>query len=103
MLLIHCPYCEEKRPEVEFAYAGEAHIERPTSKEQAAMSDEDWSRYMFIRDNIRGDHAERWWHAHGCNMFFNAIRNTVTDKFTMTYKMGQKRRTEAQIKAAKSG
>ena len=29
MLLIHCPYCDEDRPELEFAYAGEAHIARP--------------------------------------------------------------------------
>ena len=97
MFEIHCPYCNEKRPEIEFAYAGEAHYVRPTAKEQSAMSDEDWSRYMFIRDNIRGEHAERWWHNAGCNMFFNAIRNTVTDKFVMTYKMGLPRRTEKQI------
>jgi len=25
MLLIHCPYCEEERPEVEFAGAGRLH------------------------------------------------------------------------------
>ena len=29
MLLIHCPYCEQDLPELEFAYAGEAHIARP--------------------------------------------------------------------------
>jgi len=34
-------------------------------------------------------------------MFFNAIRHTVTDKFVMTYKMGQPRRTEEQINAAR--
>ena len=28
MLLIHCPYCEEERPELEFRNAGEAHIAR---------------------------------------------------------------------------
>ena len=26
MLLIHCPYCDQDRPELEFAYAGEAGI-----------------------------------------------------------------------------
>ena len=31
MLLIHCPYCEEERPELEFRGAGEAHIARPTN------------------------------------------------------------------------
>ena len=31
MLLIHCPYCEQDLPELEFAYAGEAHIARPAA------------------------------------------------------------------------
>lgn len=102
MFEIHCPYCNEKRAEIEFAYAGEAHIVRPKSKRQAEMSDEEWSKYMFIRDNVRGEHAERWWHNAGCNMFFNAIRNTVTDKFIMTYKMGEPRPSADAIKAAKT-
>jgi hypothetical protein len=38
MLLIHCPYCEEERPELEFRNAGEAHIERPA--DIAEISDE---------------------------------------------------------------
>lgn len=101
MFQIYCPYCQEKRDEIEFAHAGEAHYVRPTAKEQASMSDEDWSRYMFIRDNIRGDTAERWWHQNGCNMFFNAIRNTVTDKLVMTYKMGMPRPSETQIEMAR--
>ena len=29
MLLIDCPYCGMARPEIEFAYGGEAHIARP--------------------------------------------------------------------------
>ena len=29
MLLINCPYCDDALPELEFAYAGEAHIARP--------------------------------------------------------------------------
>ena len=28
MLLIHCPYCDETLPEVEFTYAGQAHVVR---------------------------------------------------------------------------
>lgn len=101
MFLIHCPYCDEARPEVEFSYAGEAHIVRPDGAAQKEMSDKDWSEFMFIRDNKRGEHCERWWHNHGCNRFFNAVRNTVTDKFVMTYKMGQSRPTAAKIEAAK--
>ena len=102
MFEIHCPHCDEKRPEIEFAYAGEAHIVRPDAKAQSEMSDADWSRFMFIRDNVRGEHYERWWHQHGCNMFFNAVRHTVTDKFVMTYKIGKPRPTAKQIEAAKT-
>jgi sarcosine oxidase subunit delta len=86
MLLIHCPYCEEALPEAEFAYAGEAHIARPA--DPMAMSDEAWRDYLFIRSNPRGTHFERWRHVHGCGRFFNAVRDTVSDKFAMTYKAG---------------
>ena len=90
MLLIHCPYCDEQRAEIEFAYAGEAHIARPP--DPAAMNDEDWTRYLFIRSNPRGRHHERWRHIHGCGRFFNAVRDTATDKFEVTYKAGEPRR-----------
>ncbi len=90
MMLIRCPYCDERRPELEFAYGGEAHIARPP--EPSLMSDEDWARYLFIRTNPRGRHHERWRHIHGCARFFNAVRDTVTDKFELTYKAGEPRR-----------
>lgn len=90
MLLIHCPYCDVRRPEIEFAYAGEAHIARP--QDPSTLSDEAWERYLFIRSNPRGRHHERWRHIHGCGRFFNAIRDTVSDRFEMTYKAGEPRR-----------
>jgi len=74
MMLIHCPHCDEKRPEVEFAYAGEAHIVRPNAERQQAMSDAEWSQFLFIRDNKRGEHCERWWHANGCNQKWKAAK-----------------------------
>jgi sarcosine oxidase subunit delta len=87
MLLIHCPYCEEDRPELEFRNAGEAHIARPHNI--AEITDEEFEQYFFIRTNPKGLHFERWRHIHGCARFFNAARDTVTDKFVMTYKMGE--------------
>jgi sarcosine oxidase subunit delta len=90
MLLIHCPYCEQALPELEFAYAGEAHIARPA--DPSTLSDEEWEKYLFIRANPRGRHNERWRHAHGCGRFFNAVRDTVTDKFELTYKAGEPRK-----------
>ena len=90
MILIHCPYCDQTLPELEFAYAGEAHIARPP--DPSALSDEEWERYLFIRGNPRGRHHERWRHIHGCGRFFNAVRDTASDKFEATYKAGEPRR-----------
>ena len=88
MLLIHCPYCGE-RPEIEFRYGGEAHIAR--ARDAAALSDEQWTQYLYVRSNRKGMHAERWRHVHGCGRIFNALRDTVTDKFVTTYEIGEPR------------
>lgn len=89
MLLIHCPYCDETLPEVEFAYAGQAHVIRPANP--SALSDAEWEEFLFIRDNPKGPHYERWRHVHGCGRFFNAVRDTVSDRFLTTYKAGAPR------------
>lgn len=89
MLLIHCPYCELDLPEAEFTYAGQAHLARPA--DPSALSDDEWRDYLFIRKNPRGAHAERWRHTHGCARYFNAVRDTVTDRFAITYKTGTSR------------
>ncbi|ANC85559.1 sarcosine oxidase subunit delta [Sphingomonas melonis TY] len=86
MLLITCPYCGQ-RPELEFSYAGEAHIDRPVRP--ADLNDEDWTTYLYTRSNPKGAHAERWRHLHGCGRFFNAIRDTRSDVFLATYKVGE--------------
>ena len=87
MLLINCPYCEEERPELEFRHAGEAHIARPT--DMAEISDEAFETFFFIRGNPKGLVWERWRHVHGCARFFNAVRDTVTDRFVTTYRAGE--------------
>ncbi|MCO5731852.1 sarcosine oxidase subunit delta [Rhizobium sp. SSA_523] len=86
MLLIHCPYCGEERSELEFRWAGEAHIARPQAI--AEISDAQFSEFFFLRDNTKGIAFERWRHIHGCGRFFNAIRDTVSDKFLRTYEAG---------------
>ena len=87
MLLIRCPYCEEERPELEFRNAGEAHIARST--DIASIRDDDFEKFFFIRSNPKGIIFERWRHVHGCARFFNAARDTVTDKFLAVYKAGE--------------
>ena len=99
MLLIRCPYCEQDRAEVEFSYAGEAHIVRPV--DPSALSDAEWESFLFLRTNARGTHFERWYHIHGCGRYFNAVRDTVSDTFVMTYQAGKPRPTERQIAEAK--
>ncbi|MBO9099768.1 MULTISPECIES: sarcosine oxidase subunit delta [unclassified Rhizobium] len=87
MLLIYCPYCREERSELEFRNCGDAHIVRPA--DIAAISDEEFEEFFFLRDNPKGLIFERWRHMHGCGRFFNAARDTVSDKFLQTYKAGE--------------
>ncbi len=87
MLLIPCPYCGP-RAEIEFSYGAEAHIERP--KDPAALSDEEWAQYLFMKDNTKGVLRERWVHAHGCGRWFNLARDTLSDEILAVYEMGEK-------------
>ncbi|MBD8875642.1 MULTISPECIES: sarcosine oxidase subunit delta [Stappiaceae] len=87
MLLIHCPYCGVERPETEFACRGEAHIIRPA--DPSTQTDEQWAEFLYLRENPKGLYAERWRHIHGCGRFFNAVRETVSDKFVKVYKAGE--------------
>ena len=86
MQLIPCPYCGP-RDEVEFHYGGQAHVAYP--EDPGALSDEEWARYLFVRDITRGLFAERWVHALGCRRWFNAVRDTVTYKFHHVYRLDQ--------------
>jgi sarcosine oxidase, subunit delta len=74
MLLISCPWCGE-RDEIEFSYGGQALVAYPA--EPGALSDEDWSNFLFVRDNPKGLFAERWVHTHGCRRWFDFVRDTT--------------------------
>ena len=94
MLLIECPFCGE-RPEPEFVYGGQAHVVRP--RVPGEVSAEEWAHYLYLRDNSRGVHAERWRHTHGCARFFNALRDTTSDQFLATYKVGETPPSPAKV------
>ncbi|MEY2242353.1 sarcosine oxidase subunit delta family protein [Streptomyces sp. BF23-18] len=88
MLLIPCPWCGP-RDEAEFHYGGQAHV--PYPKDPSALTDEEWARYLFFRDNPKGPFAERWSHAAGCRKWFNAVRDTTTNDILAVYLAGEER------------
>ena len=93
MFLIPCPYCGT-RDQSEYAYGGQAHVARP--KDPASLSDAEWAEFVFFRDNPKGLFAERWNHASGCRRWFNAVRNTHTDRVLAVYKPGEKKPEASQ-------
>ncbi|WP_327180975.1 sarcosine oxidase subunit delta family protein [Streptomyces sp. NBC_01334] len=93
MLLISCPWCGP-RDEAEFHYGGQAHV--PYPEDPAALTDEEWARYLFFRDNPKGPFAERWSHAAGCRKWFNAVRDTSTNEVLAVYRAGEERPTALQ-------
>ena len=64
--------------------AGVAYPEDP-----AALSDAQWARYLFVRENPKGAFAERWSHSGGCRRWFNVIRDTATHKVISSYEAGE--------------
>ncbi|MGW7548486.1 sarcosine oxidase subunit delta, partial [Streptomyces sp. NPDC054770] len=88
MLLIPCPWCGP-RDETEFHYGGQAHV--PYPEDPAALTDEEWARFLFFRDNPKGPFAERWSHAAGCRRWFNAVRDTSTNEILTVYRAGEPR------------
>lgn len=81
MLILECPYCGIACDETELSPGGEAHLKRfgPGS------SDDEFEDYLFMRENPRGVHFERWRHAHGCGKWFHAARDTMTLEVFGTY------------------
>ena len=81
MLLLECPYCCAKCEETELSPGGEAHIKRygPGS------SDQDFEAYLFMRENPKGVHFERWRHVYGCGKWFHAARCTQSLEVFGTY------------------
>lgn len=87
MQFIECPWCGP-REEIDFAYGGQAHVPYPA--DPSVLDDVEWAHYVFFRDNPKGVFAERWVHSAGCRRWFNALRDTVTYRFTAVYPTGQK-------------
>jgi methylglutamate dehydrogenase subunit B len=67
-----CPFCGD-RDSQEFAYLGDATVQRPTDESPEAFHD-----YVFLRDNPAGWHREYWHHLHGCRSWLVVTRDTRT-------------------------
>jgi len=81
MLLLECPYCGIAADETELSPGGQAHLKRFGP----GASDEDFEHYLFMRENPRGVHFERWRHVYGCGKWFHAARCTTTLEVFGTY------------------
>lgn len=81
MLILECPYCGVMADETELHTGGEAHLKRfgPDS------SEEEFEAYLFVRENPKGVHLERWRHSYGCGKWFHAARCTMTLEVFGTY------------------
>ena len=81
MLILTCPSCGVAAEETELAYGGEAHLQRAGPE----SDDGDFEEYLFLKENPKGVHFERWRHAFGCGKWFHAARCTVTMEVFGTY------------------
>lgn len=81
MLILPCPNCGPRNVS-EFRFGGETNA-RP--KEPAALNDQEWSDYLYMRKNVMGVETEWWYHRAGCGTWFLAERNTATNQVLRTY------------------
>ncbi|MGV1755744.1 sarcosine oxidase subunit delta [Rhizobium sp. A22-96] len=88
--LINCPHCGV-RPKEEFSIRG-ASVTRPAP----SARDEDWHRYVHIRDNERGRILEYWHHAAGCRRWLVVDRSNVTHEVFSVTDAEDKAREAAQ-------
>ena len=72
MILLNSSYLLNTSPRLR----GQAGVPYPS--DPAALSDEEWARFLFFRDNPRGPFRERWVHTHGCRRWFELTRDTLT-------------------------
>jgi sarcosine oxidase, subunit delta len=87
MLRIPCPWCGV-RDETEFHYGGQAGIVRPEHPDE--LSDDEWAEFLFMRDNPKGEFAERWVHAAGCRRWFKLVRDTVTHRIIASCRIDER-------------
>jgi len=73
--LIACPNCGP-RPYTEFSFGGEL----PEGVGDASTSEEADFERVWLRRNVDGVQAERWFHATGCRRWLTLERDTRTNE-----------------------
>ncbi len=76
--LLPCPNCGP-RDVNEFAYQGEVTV-RPTGSPALR----DLGAYLYFRKNVAGVQREWWYHRLGCELWFQAERDTRTNEVLKT-------------------
>ena len=76
-LLVPCPNCGP-REVGEFAYQGEV-----TRRPKQSPSFRELTSYLYFRKNVAGVQREWWYHRLGCQLWFQAERDTRTNEFLL--------------------
>ena len=72
--LLPCPNCGP-RDVNEFSYAGEV-----TKRPKQSPSLRELTSYVYFRENVAGGQREWWYHRFGCEVWFQAERDTRTNE-----------------------
>jgi heterotetrameric sarcosine oxidase delta subunit len=72
---IPCPHCGP-RDVREFAYLGDATVQRPAAA--GADARERFAAYVYLRHNPAGVQRELWYHSSGCQAWLIVTRDTLT-------------------------
>jgi sarcosine oxidase, subunit delta len=91
MKILNCPL-NGPRNIAEFVCFGEVKA----MPDPAAASDEAWTSYLFLENNVAGVIDEWWLHA-PTNFWFIARRNTVTDEVLATITPDQYRAAGGEV------
>ena len=74
MLRLECPVCG-LRDHDEFTYLEDGSIAYP---KLANENQDDWFNAVYLRENPRGRHIEKWHHTFGCRTVLLVERDTLT-------------------------
>jgi heterotetrameric sarcosine oxidase delta subunit len=81
--LLACPNCGP-RDVNEFVCAGEV-----TTRPKDSPTLEELTAYLYFRRNVAGPQREWWYHRFGCELWFQAERDTRTNEVLSTELVGR--------------